>query len=160
MGQRPAREPPFVRRLSMFTPFSLSSYVVSGIVAGLLASGVLDSSLGLVSVNQVVPHPQAIVETLLSHVADTINVQPSHKSDRLNITRTDSATNITVIVKNVGPTQHTLPVAGAPARLRALEIDDSEGAPTLMPAPLLHCEALVSAVSRPILNRFMGRCFV
>jgi hypothetical protein len=144
----------------MFTPFWLSSYVVSGIVAGFLASGVFDSSLGLVSANQVVRHPQAIAETVLSNVATTINAHGSHKSDRLNITRTDSVTNTTIIVKNVGPTQYTLPNAGAPARARIFEIDDREGTPTLMPAPLLHCEALVSAVSRPILNRFMGRCFV
>src|SRR5471030_1170096 len=119
MGQRPAREPPFVRRLSMFTPFSLSSYVVSGIVAGLLASGVFDSSLGLVSGNQGVPHPQAIAETVLTTLAATINVHGSHKSDRLNMTRPDSVTNTTIIVKNVGPTQRTLPVADPPARLRA-----------------------------------------
>ncbi len=144
----------------MFTPFWLSSYVVSGIVAGFLASGVFDSSLGLVSANQVVPHPQTIVETVLSNLVTTINVHGSHKSDRLNITRTDSASNTTIIVKNVGLTQHTLPDAGAPARPRIFEIDDIESTPTVMPAPLLHCEALVSAVSRPISNRFLGRCFV
>jgi hypothetical protein len=136
----------------MFISPWLSSYILSGvvhggIVAALLATGVSDISLGLVSAGQI-PHA-------------TTNVDRSLKSDRLPVTSADSVTNTTTILKNVRAPQRTVPGASVtPARPMTLENDDGERAPKLAPAPLLPCETMASSVSDLNMSSLIGRCFV
>ena len=136
----------------MFISPWLSSYILSGVVHGgiiaaLLATGASDISLSLVSVDQ---FPLA-----------TTNVDRSLKSDRLPVTRADSVTNTTTILKNVRAPQRTVPGASVtPARPRTLEIDDGERAPKLAPAPPLPCETMASSVSDPNMSHLISRCFV
>jgi len=146
----------------VYTSPLLSSYILSAIVAALLATNVFDSPLSLVSAVQFPRHPlQASAEPAFSKVTATTNVNRSRKSDRLPVIRADPVTNTTIILKNVGAPVHIVRSAsGTAVQPRTLEINDGKRAPTLTPAPQRHCEGLASPYADPILSRFIGRCFV
>jgi hypothetical protein len=146
----------------MKTSPSLSSYILSAIIGALLAVGVLEIPLGLVSANQFPVHsPQATFQPAFSKVTTTTNVNRSRKGDRLPVIRAGSVANTTIILKNAGAPHYAVQGAGAkPVQARTLEIEDSKRTPKPAPAPAVNCEALVTPISDPILGQRIGRCFV
>ena len=117
----------------------VSRYAVAGIFGALLAAGLFDGPLGLVSAQQVF-QPAAVKGGL------TI-VDRSAKGDRL-ATRPDAGT--TIIIK-----RDEQPVS-APPTIGAKETHD----PKLAPASLQDCEPVASPYADPKLGKFAGRCFV
>jgi hypothetical protein len=134
---------------------SIFSYIISTIVAALLAASAFDSAPALVWADQFPRRSaQAIVDAAFSNVAAS-SVNRAHKSDRLPVSRADPVTNTTLIPKNAGsPAMRG--TNGTPAARRIIEAEDGKPAP----APLLDCEAATSPIAGPALNRFIGRCFV
>lgn len=93
----------------MRAPYSLSNYILIGVVALLLATGVSDGPLGLVSGDQFPRHsPQAIAKPASSTVAGTTDVDRSRKGDRLPVTRATPLTNTTIMLKNIGAPELTV----------------------------------------------------
>ena len=80
----------------MFTLPPLSIYVLSGIVGALLATGVQNNPLRLVS-----------AETAVSRVAATTDVDRSRKGDRLPIAAAVPVTNTTIVPKNIGAPKYS-----------------------------------------------------
>lgn len=109
---------------------SLSRYVFGGIAGVLLATGIFDGPLSLVSADQF-------------SLPGLTNIDRTGKGDRL---RPDAGT--TIMIKR----------DDAPARDPAPVRDASD--PKLAPTSLPDCEPLASPYADPRLGRFAGRCFV
>lgn len=109
----------------------LSRYVIGGVLGALIATGLFDGPLSLVSAAQYF-QPSAIVPV-------TTVIDRSAKGDRLPL-RPDAGT--TIINRN----------GGTSAR--------ETGDPKLVPASLEDCEPVASPYADPRLGRFAGRCFV
>jgi hypothetical protein len=109
---------------------SLSRYVVGGIAGVLLATGIFDGPLSLVSADQFV-------------LPGVTQVDRSGKGDRLRLAP-DAGT--TIMIKR----------DDAPARAPVRDASD----PRLAPTSLQDCEPLASPYADPRLGRFAGRCFV
>ena len=152
----------------MFPPPPLSSYLLCGVVATLLAITVFETSLGPPTPDQFPRRgSQAIAEHALSKVP-AADVNRSRKGDRLPMALAQPVTHTTIVQKNAVPPEHTVRGASdtpaprtsdTPVRSRTPEIDDGNLPPKLAPAPALDCEA-ASADSDPNLGGFMGRCIV
>jgi hypothetical protein len=113
---------------------TLARYAIGGILGAVIATGLFDGPLSLVSAAQyfqpaAVPAPLTIVDR-------------TAKGDRL---RPDTGT--TVIKRDDAP-------IGAP--IDAKETHD----PRLAPASLQDCEPVASPYADPKLGKFVGRCFV
>jgi hypothetical protein len=143
----------------MHTSRSLSSCILGGIAAALLAAGVSGSPFGFVSA-------EAIADSGFSRAVTASNVGRSRASDWSLVTGADAVTNTTALLTNppsisrdAGAPEHNVRSAkGAPALPGTEEIDRGKRAPRLAPAPPLGCALLASRVFDPILSRFSGRC--
>jgi hypothetical protein len=138
----------------LYTVPILSSYIVGGIVAALAVinvSNVSDSPADSMQGQQYLrSEPQSFVEAASSKM----QVDRSHKSDRLPVMRTDPMTNTSSIQKDANTPAHATPTAsGIPAWPATLGT-------TAAPAPLLYCETLASPNSDPIFGHIVGRCLV
>ena len=136
----------------------LSSYILGGIVAALVAINVSGSPADVTRGEQYPrPHPQSFVEA----VSSKIQVDRSHKSDRLPTTRADPMANTSSIPKDAIMPGHAAPRAGTTLAWPAtLGTTDGKRAPTVTPAPLLYCETLASPNSDPVFGHIIGRCLV
>ena len=137
---------------------SLSSCIVSGVVAALTAFGISGSPIDFLSGKQLPrPNPQVLV----AYVSSTKYVDRSHKSDRLPMQRADRIANITIIKKNANTPDYIIRVANVTsARLNTLGTADGKRSLAVAPKLPRDCEALASPLSDPILGRIAGRCFV
>lgn len=117
------------------SPFS--RYVLGGVLGAVIATGLFDGPLSLVSAAQ---HFQPAAIVPLTTVVDR-----SAKGDRLP--QRPDAGNTIIIRHN-----------GAP---RTPTIDAREtGDPRLVPASIEDCEPVASPYADPKLGKFAGRCFV
>ena len=86
----------------MCTPPSLSSYILSALAGVLLATGVFDNFLGLITADQFLRlSPQSSAELAPSRKFVATDVDRSRKGDRLSITQIIPAKNTSIIQKNV-----------------------------------------------------------
>ena len=131
----------------MSTPYSysLSTYILGGTAAAILATGIIP--LGIVSEDQFLLQTpsQAIAKAALSEEVAKTSVDRSRKGDRLTLWRIDPIANTAVIRKSVAAPE----VPSDPMRTPTL---------TPAPAPLLNCEALASPLTDHILGHLSGRC--
>jgi hypothetical protein len=134
----------------MYAAPSLSTCILSAIVAAVVATGVYDGALGGPSAVQFPSSMPQAEGTPAIAKASTTSVNRAHKGDRLDARRV--VKNTTVVLKNV-----ETPRSGRDASGKS---DDGKPVTQPTPAPLQHCEALASPVSDPILGRVIGRCFV
>ena len=137
---------------------SLSSCILSGIVAALIAFGISGSSIDFLSGTQLPrPNPQV----LAAYVSSTKHVDRSHKSDRLPMQRAEPIVNTTIIKKNADTPNYIVRVANVTStRLNTLGTADGKRSLAVAPKLPRDCEALASPLSDPILGRIAGRCFV
>jgi hypothetical protein len=112
---------------------TVTRYALGGVLGALIATGLFDGPLSLVSAGQVF-QPAAIKAPL------TI-VDRSGKGDRLQ-------PGTTIIIKR--------DTAPTPPTIGARETLDGK----LAPASLQDCEPVASPYADPKLGKFVGRCFV
>jgi hypothetical protein len=130
------RTTPLFWSLTMNTS-SLSRYLIGGVAGVILATGIFDGPLSLVSAQQFF-QPATNVRT--DQFITIVN--RAHKGDRLTASQPTTAT--TIIFKRESP---------------ALG-EKTPGDPRLVPASLKECEPLASPFADPALGRFAARCFV
>jgi hypothetical protein len=125
---------------------TFSRYALAGILGALIATGLFDGPLSLVSAGPVF-QPAAVR-------GDLTVVDRTAKGDRL-ATRPDAGT--TIIQRNDTPSG-TRPRNDTPSTptIGARETLD----PRLAPASLQDCEPVASPYADPKLGKFVGRCFV
>jgi hypothetical protein len=147
----------------VYTPQSLSSYILGGAVAvGLAASVICDSPLELISFGQFTRRepPQPIAVLTVANKGATEDLYRFGCGDRPPDVRADSMMNATIIQRTVvAPEQSTGGENRAPARPSNLDIDGGKRNSKQDSAPLIACEALASLISDPILSRVIRRCF-
>jgi hypothetical protein len=115
----------------------LSTYALGALLGALMATGLFDGPLSLVSAEQLF-RPAAFPAPLTL-------VDRSLKGDRLPL-RPDPGT--TIVIKR----------DGAPAA-PAIDVKETHD-PRLAPASLRDCEPVASPYADPRLGKFAGRCFV
>ena len=137
---------------------SLSSCILSGIVAALIAFGISGSPIDFLSGAKL---PRSNPQVLVAYVSSTKYVDRSHKSDRLPMQHADPIANTTIIKKNANTPDYIIRVANVTsARLNTLGTADGKRSLAVAPKLPRDCEALASPLSDPILGRIAGRCFV
>jgi hypothetical protein len=137
---------------------SLSSCILSGIVAALMAFGITCSPIDFLSGKQLTPpNPQV----LGAYGSSTNYMDRSHKSDRLPMPRADPIASTSIIKKNADTPDNIVRIANLmPARLNTLGTADRKRSLAVALELPRDCEALASSLSDPILGRIAGRCFV
>jgi hypothetical protein len=168
----------------MYAMPRFSSFIITGIVAGLPAIHSFEFPQGPWSAGQVPLHSAA---TKAAN-SDVIEVIRSRKGDRLSVAyaantevtesvgpveftegsilyrnhsgrllfRSDSVTNTLIVLKNVAvPESIVRHTIGLPVQTKNFGIDQSKPAS----APLVGCEALASLLADPTLRHLIGRCF-
>ncbi len=120
---------------------SLSSYLIGAVAGVVIATGIFDGPLSLVSAAQFF-QPAAPVKT---DVTPMTIVDRSGKGDRLPLKHPDVATSTTIVFKRG---DQPSAVGNEPADRK------------LVPASLKECEPLASPFADPALGRFAARCFV
>ena len=135
-----------------------SSYFLGGIVAALVAINVSGRPVDFMRGDQ---FPRAQVPSLVEAVSSKMQVDRSHKSDRLPKTRADPMANTSSILKDASTPSHAAPSASrTPAWPATLGTIDEKRAPTIAPASLLYCEMLASQYSDPVFGHIISRCLV
>jgi hypothetical protein len=144
----------------MCTPPSLSSYILSALAGVLLATGVFDNFLGLITADQFLRlSPQSSAEPAPSRKFVATDVNRSRKGDRLSTTLIIPSKNTSIIQKSVAlPVQTDHGAHNKPALPRIFEIDGAKRIANA--APSLHCEtpARDNVVADSV--RFIERCYV